>query len=378
MAGVSIQTKKTNKKFMVLSVIGIIMVVDLHCDIALNFLNTFIPYESFFMPLFIFISGYFNKVDDKTDLGAYIKKKGKNLLLPFVIIGFVMFWLEWAINSYKCGVLQPITQETLVVPVLNVFTVGYTGLLASPMWFVTSLLLVTVVYAVLKKLFRKWNSFVAFSVFALLNIAVVWIVKVYGDNTVIFLLLQPLKCIFFLPFMELGVLYRERLEAVQARLRNGGNIILLIVLIVINVLRIMVYPKDIDLCSMYNLGGLTGPCPVTPLISSVIGILFWVMVADILEKAFFNNRIVNYISENTFFIMGFHLLFINLINCVLMFINNHISVVPGFDVNAFRTLSYYIWDKYPQFKIVYFIVGMAGPLLLKCAFDKIRKLIQNK
>ena len=69
--------RKTNKKFMVLSALGIIMVVDLHCGISLNLLNSIIPYESFFMPLFVFISGYFNKVNEKTDLSTYFKKKCK-------------------------------------------------------------------------------------------------------------------------------------------------------------------------------------------------------------------------------------------------------------------------------------------------------------
>ncbi len=381
MAGNSITAKKTNKKFMVLSALGIIMVVDLHCNISINLLNSFIPYESFFMPLFIFISGYFNKVDEKTDLGAYVKKKGKSLLIPFVVIGVVMFWLEWAINSYKFGAVQPLTAETFILPVVNVFTVGYPVLLTSPMWFVPSLLLVTLVYAVLKKAFgKKWNSIVAFVIFAILNIAVVWSANTYGDSQVYFLLLQPLKCVFFLPFMELGVLYREKIEPALDKLNKGGNVILLILLLLLNVARMMCVPnpKDIIMNSLYNLGGFTSPYYVTPLISSVIGILFWVTVAGIIGDAVGDNRVVNYISENTFFIMGFHLFFFNVINCILLFVNNNISAVPGFDTGSFRALSYYIWDRYPQFKLAYFIVGLAGPLLLKLLVGKIIKSVLKR
>ena len=135
---------------MLLSVIGIIMVVDLHCDFALNLLNFVIPYESFFIPLFIFISGYFNKVDDRTDLKGYLKRKAKKLLLPYLVMSILMFWLEWAINSYKFGSLQPVTQETLLLPFVNVITVGYPVLLMSPMWYVIAFFGVTLVYAVLK------------------------------------------------------------------------------------------------------------------------------------------------------------------------------------------------------------------------------------
>lgn len=374
MAGNSMTEKKTNKKFMVLSALGIIMVVDLHCDIALNLLDTFIPYESFFMPLFVFISGYFNKVDGKTDLTAYVKKKGRTLLLPFVVIGFIMFWLEWIINSYKFGAVQPITQETLIIPAVNVFTVGYPVLLTSPMWFVPSLLLVTLVYAVLRKAFgKKWNSIAAVIVFCLLNIASVWSAKAFGDTQVFFLLLLPMKCIFFLPFMEFGVLYRDKIEPGMAGLSRGGNIILLLALMLLNVIRMMCLPdpQDIVLNSLYNFGGFTSPFVITPLISSVIGILFWVTVADIIGNAFKDNRVVNYISENTFFIMGFHVFFFNLINCILFFINGSITAVPGFDINSFRAFPFYIWEQYLPFKLVYFAVGLTGPLLLKLAADKV-------
>ena len=47
---------KSNKKFMLLSAIGIFMVVDHHTWTALNLFGDFIPYNSFFMPMFVFIS----------------------------------------------------------------------------------------------------------------------------------------------------------------------------------------------------------------------------------------------------------------------------------------------------------------------------------
>ena len=337
--------RKTNKKFMVLSALGIIMVVDLHCAIPLNLLNSIIPYESFFMPLFVFISGYFNKVNEKTDLSTYFKKKCKTLLLPYVVIGFIMFWFEWAINSYKFGAIQPITEESLFLPVVNAFTVGYPVLLASPMWFVP----------------------------ALLNIGVVCISKMFGDTKIVFILLLPLKCLFFMPFMEFGVIYRERLEHGMSKLNTGGNIILLIALLLLNVIRMMCLPQpdDITLDSLYCLGGFTSPYYVTPIISSLIGIIFWVTVVDAIGNVFAENRVVNYISENTFFIMGFHLLFFNIINCILLFINDNVTLVPGFSKEVFGGLTYYIWEQYPMFKFVYFVFGLACPLLLKLVIDKI-------
>ena len=113
--------KKTNKKFMVLSAIGIIMVVDLHSNFALNLFNSSVPYTSFFMPMFVFISGYFNKVDDKTDLKAYVRKKIRSLLVPYIAIVFATFWLQWALNCIKFGTLQPITIDDIIEENPSVF-----------------------------------------------------------------------------------------------------------------------------------------------------------------------------------------------------------------------------------------------------------------
>lgn len=51
---------KSNKAFMLLSAFGIIFVLDSHCGAVLGFARLF-PYDSFFMPMFVFISGYFFK-----------------------------------------------------------------------------------------------------------------------------------------------------------------------------------------------------------------------------------------------------------------------------------------------------------------------------
>ena len=79
---------KENKVFATLSGIGIILVVSAHVDGVLNLFNNFFPYNSFFMPLFIFISGYFFKdknVETFDDVKKYILKKIKNLLLYYLI-----------------------------------------------------------------------------------------------------------------------------------------------------------------------------------------------------------------------------------------------------------------------------------------------------
>ena len=103
-----VQRSKSNKKFMLLSAISIFMVVDHHTFTALNILGDFIPYNSFFMPMFVFISGYFNKVDGDSKLLPYFGKKVKTLLLPYLGITLIAFALQQLMDWFKSGTVEGI------------------------------------------------------------------------------------------------------------------------------------------------------------------------------------------------------------------------------------------------------------------------------
>ena len=46
-----------------------------------------------------------------------------------------------------------------------------------------------------------------------------------------------------MPYLELGIIYREKLEAPLSKISSGGNIILLAALLLINFIRMM-YPMQ--------------------------------------------------------------------------------------------------------------------------------------
>jgi hypothetical protein len=94
--------------------------------------------------------------------------------------------------------------------------------------------------------------------------------------------------------------------------------------------------------------------------------------------SFGDNKVINYISENTLWIMGFHMVFFNLLNCILLVVNNYIVTLPAFDPEFFKTTVGYRWEHYAIFRIVYFAVGITGPLLMKLVFDKIKSFPGNK
>lgn len=374
------QRSKSNKKFMVLSAIGIIMVVDHHTFTALNIFGDYIPYNSFFMPMFVFISGYFNKVNGDTHLPAYLWKKVKTLLIPYAGITVAVFIIQQLMDLYKTGAIERLPSGYLLYILERVITAGSPFALVTPMWFVITLFFTLTVYAVLKKLLSKyWNSFAVLPVFVALQLIAVYISKTLQPETIHYYLVL-LKVMFFLPFLELGIIYRDRLEKRHTGLSGGGKLGVLVILLLINMIRTMYLPAAYDVAfdSLDEMAGFTSPYIVTPLISSVVGILFWLTMVDILGRMFYDSRFVNFLSANTFWVMGFHIMFYSVLNCILMMINDCIIALPYFDEEAFRETEWYYWEISPNFKLAYLVIGVLGPLGLKYIYEKIKKKIEKE
>lgn len=360
---------KENKKFMILSAIGIIMVVDSHTWGTFDIFGTFFPFNSFFMPMFVFTSGYFNRVDRKTDLWKYTKRKFLTLLLPFIVVSILALIIEWLIMCFKLEAIQPFMLDYKLHAMLNTFTSGEITTIALPMWFAPMLFSVQLVYAIMKKfLSRIWNSKIMLVLFIAAHIWVVWYAK---GHEVAEQLLLPLKVLFFLPFMEMGILYRDVLEE---KIKKANHLLLLTILLLINMVRIMIMPNEYDIAfdSIATLTGFTSPYAVTPLISAVVGILFWTEIVDLIGKPFYNSKIVNAISENTFYIMSFHVIFFNLLNCILFSINKF-KALPYFDIETFQDSNWYRWEYVSQFRLVYFLVGLLGPVALMKLYERFIK-----
>ena len=372
---------KSNKRFMLLSAIGIFMVVDHHTFTAFNIFGDILPYNSFFMPMFVFISGYFNKVDGSTNLWTYFKKKVKTLLIPYIGLSLTVFTLQQLINFIKLGdEMTPLPSDYLSYVLKRIVTVGSFGAIVEPMWFVIALFSALMIYAVLKKfLYKIWNSYIMFALFLGLHIFVIYLAK-NADMESLEYLLVPLKCLFFFPFLELGIIYRDHLEKKHIAMSGGSKIALLFILLVINMIRTnyLPYAYDVAFDSIDELAGFTSPFFITPLISSIIGILFWLTFTDLIGKQVYESRFVNFMSCNTFWIMGLHITFYNIFNCILMAISKCITEIPYFDVDAFRDTEWYFWELSSTVKILYVIIGILGPLGLKWLFDKICSVISAK
>lgn len=368
---------KSNKKFMVLSALCIFMVVDHHTFTAFNLFGDWMPYNSFFMPLFVFISGYFNKVDWGTKLLPYIWKKIRTLLIPYAGLSLFVFGIELLMDWFKLGTPPEVPSWYLSYALERVITIGSFSSIVGPMWFVLPLFLALLVYAVIKKLLSKiWNNFAALTIFVILHLLVIYLAKTTDPEAIKYFLI-PLKALFFMPFLEMGIIYRDHLENLHERIPVGGKLGLMAALLLVNLVRTMYLPNSYDIAfdSIDDLSGFTSPYLITPLESATVGIIFWITMVDLIGKAFHESKFVNYMSCNTFWIMGLHVTFFNILNCILMAVSENIVTLPFFDAEYFRETEWYFWEISPAFKIVYVFVGILGPLGIKWLWDRLVLLV---
>ena len=88
-------------------------------------------------------------------------------------------------------------------------------------------------------------------------------------------------------------------------------------------------------------------------------------------------KFINYMSCNTFWIMGLHIAFFNIFNCILMLICKVVAPLPYFSVETFRETEWYFWEINPNVKLAYVLIGILGPLGVKWIYDYLGGLIKK-
>ncbi len=362
---------KSNKTFMILSALGILFVVDAHSLSSLMLMTVYFDYNSFFMPMFMFISGYFFSKKYLKNVGGTIARKAKRMLIPYFIWGYVYCLFEYIMQNK--GWITYDLGFNLKDLIIKPFTVGYVCELTHPTWFIMALFMTQVVYILIRKvLYPIWNDIVAMVVTIIMGAISVYASRA-GYNTG--LLLPLMKVMFFLQFYHLGVFYRRYIEKYYRRCNKA---IIMSAAIVINTVLIYVYKNQLMFLDLSDMTGFTNANVFLPLISSVTGISFWLCVAMILEEPLGNSRLVNFVSDHTFEIMTHHYFFFYIYNTILYLISMYVVELEYFDAFAFNADSFYRYQPIFQFRVFYLIVGMVGPLVMVWIWGKIKGRIDVK
>ena len=354
------QVKKINKKMMVLSCIGIVLVVFGHIGSPITLAKSLFPYYSFHMALFIFISGYFYKTSNEDNIfgkNGYILNKAKKLVIPYfiwnLVYGIILILLrKYTIISFG---MQFNLKSFFVMPWIN----GHQYILNIPAWFLLSLFLVNIIYVLQRKIFKKvWNDYIALLIFLLLALFSVYIS--YNISSSYF---PIIRTFFFLFFYHFGYIYRTKIE-------GNFKINCFVYFLIIILIQLIVLKIDGNISYVIVHMSFKTKYVFTPIIVSLTGILFWLKVSEILTPSLQNNRIINYIGNHTYDIMMHHLFWLFVANFIVYKLSSVFNLT-GFSINTFKSTIYYCYTAgLPQSAILYDIFVIAMPLLIRYFYDK--------
>ena len=349
-----------NMRFALLSALGIFFVVDGHLNNSYLDIGGLIPYYSFHMQLFVFISGYFCHSWEEGFL-AYEKRKCKRLLLPY--FGWNLFYglLAAFLRGYGFSFGEPVTAWNLFA---EPFCTGYQFILNHAAWFVPALFLVETADRGLSALLPpglRAGSLGRLILYLALGLGGIWISRHVGTEG---FLLTLVRLLFLLPFYGAGTLYRRKLEK---RDRLGSPAYFALILAAALGLALTGRPVIYAVSHCRDFPGY-----VTPYISAFLGIAFWLRVSRILEPAVRSSSLVRYMGRNTFPIMMHHMMVFLGIKTAYALLARQGGIFAGFDFAAYKTDFYYCYlpRGIVQLKVFYLAAGLFLPLIFKRLEDK--------
>lgn len=354
-------TRKTNKDFMILSALGILFVLDSHLGSGVFPFTQIFPYDSFFMPMFAFISGYFfspKRVETWGDVIRLGLNKAKNLLLPYFL--WMLFYGAVTTAGRLLGIWE-IGDISLLDLVDNILNSGTSFFFNDPAWFVPLLFCVTVSYGVLRKLFgRQWNDTATLILFALIGAAAVALSQTgYRQRFGYMVLKVPV----FLQYYHLAVVFREKWESGFDR---ASLLSVCVPAVIINCALLAIFGYDISFPLYATMDGFRPACPFLPLLTSLTGIAFWLKISKALVPLLGHNPLVNFISDNTAFFMTHHLLVKHIFLGLLLLAQRlGATCFSGLDAQLWRMYAWYNYTDLPWCNALCFLFTV-GILTLWC------------
>ncbi len=349
------KNNKTNKKFLILSTFGILFVVCGHIDGINNsiFLSSVFQFYSFHMALFTFISGYFFK-DGKPK--EYIWKKTKRLIIPYIIWNIIYGII---VNIFRqIGIIEYGKSFNLYNVFIAPFTTDSNQFnFNTPAWFLITIYFIQIIYFAINKLNRVLKQYVKYIVFITFTILASFeIIGVNNGNNYGIWYLVTRIC-FLMPFYALGQIYKE--------IEKHDNMNSIIYFGIIIVIQAIIKQKCGSL--VYNLNTLYFRHKyIVYVISSMTGILFWLRISTIMEKYISDNKIINYIGNNTYSVMMHHVFSFFVINSFIGILHKTFRIFNSFNIKEYKTTIWYEYNSNnAALSLIYVICGVSFPLVLK-------------
>ena len=353
------ETGETNYCFKILYALGMIFVVSGHAEGGgmTLFYDWFPPY-AFHMGLFVFCSGYFYKDGYEQNVGSFIRRKAKTLLLPMYLWNFFYAFLLIVLRKADFNIGLDVNFRTLLLMPLYE---GSQFELNMGAWFVVPLFLAEVITVLLRKFSpgspSKSRELAFFVISLLLGALGVYLAQ-HGFRRM--WELTVVRTLYFLPFYALGIFYRRVLEPHDrlSNLKYFAVVLLLQYVIILLCGRIPYYTPS--RCDDFIEGG------IIPFIVGFVPIAFWLRVSKILEPSLGREKWVNTIADNGYSIMvNQYLGFMCLKSCfaALKFVTGRCQ---DFDMVQFKSnIAYFYAPGGPLFYIFYLAAGLLVPIVMQ-------------
>ena len=362
--------KERNFTFDLLYALAIIMVVDDHTKSQLGILKGIFPYDSFFMPLFVFVSGYFYK---KQNVIENLKHKTKKIFIPYMIWNIVMLIItiaidailgtNWARGISNAKILKSFFLEPLVTT-------------NGPSWFVIMLFWVAILYNLIRNVIKpnKVNDFILTFVSIFIGLISVYLCA-NGWNKRNSVILFLLRTIFYMQFYHLGYIFKEYIET---KIKDKNKYVICCLCIFINIILIAIYGEKINFYSTSDMRGFS--YWFLPIITSITGITFWYIVMDYFARKIQRSKSITFIAQNTFTIMETHLLFANFLN-IIFFICKKVGIeyFKKFNEKSFlqNAWSGAAWNMNSHFGIIGFLLGISLSIILAIFINKTKEKMKK-
>lgn len=330
--------------------LGIILVVFGHSIMANSLPHNFI--YLFHLALFYFASGYFFKEKYISNLKLYIWKRVKALYFPFVKYGLLFLFLHNIF--YKAGLYNnAFSLSEMAKDAVDVLKFFYFEPLLGIFWFLKSLFVVNVTFAVVLSLCKRFNHYGGACFLFLGGLTILGIVASLKD----FPLCNTLAEFVLLPLAALGYIWK------MSNRKFRFNAIAFVVSFVILLLCVHVKVE----ISMHKL--FTNP--LIFYLVSVCGVYFCLCICSFMNEL--NVRsVITRIGLHTMPIFVWHLLIFRGVSLIIIQIYG--LSMDKLSMHPIIPIDNGIWC------LIYTFIGIAIPLLILNLRDKIfsRKIEQKK
>ena len=353
-----------NRQFRILSALGIIFVVAGHLGYGVFDLGGVFPYYSFHVYIFLFVSGYFYKDEAEKNIGGYIWKKCRMLLVPYFLWNLFYGVLAQVLHGIGLSLGEVLSFRTLF---LSPFIDGHQFLYNFSAWFVPALFLVEIINVLMRKILGvlrlkyEWLIFIVSLVVGMVTIQLAIGGHVWGIYKF------PGRLLLMLPGFQMGKIYKEKIETYDT-LPDG-----IYFLIVIGV-QILI--------SIFNAGLAFGVVWVTsfangfaiPYLTVVTGIAFWLRIAKLISEMPVGSGKLVTVGRNTYSIMMHHVAVFMLIKGIFYLCSSLTPLCAEFDRELFfHDINYvYLAGGTEASKWIYLLSGIAVPLLINEMLGKVK------